>query len=546
MSIKLRIHLTEVATPTRLFLEKVESYVTATATGATAERGALPLELRSSISGSGTIESFTTGFSGCKTAWDANMDLGGTDVRCAGHAFLPGQAIKIPSGAGPLGLDSTITYYLNVIDENRLTLHLGELEAMAGTSAKVATGSGGISAFTMVPVVYSGAPMPSGREGVVMFNRLVIAASKDHVAISDPADFLHFTPFSAARIANLGEATPITALVPMGEDMLLLMKEDAVLGVGGLSGASTGFVLKEVTREYGCGASLSAVSVGTDVWFLSMTQKGVASVRVTETGTVQGVTLPVSAEVQRTFAGVDWGHAAQAAAAWFGNRYMIAVPMKDQTGPIKNNAVIVYNFLTQGWEGIWSGATLDVVQFTRHVVSGQLRLCFLSADGRVRFFDESALTDMGVDIPWRVVTRGYTAQAPTLKYWRELTLTMETWRPRMTVRVIPEGVGEVQTLRENITLDREKSFKFNAEPVSMESQAPYREDYSLLAGDEGLVAGEDVFTGVFQAVTVAMRGWSARDRSLKVELSGDRGSVRIRGLLLEATMERPAPAFAPN
>ena len=171
--------------------------------------------------------------------------------------------------------------------------------------------------------------MPSGREGCYLENRLVIINQSCTLAVSDPLDPLHYTPFTAAVTANLGESDVVNALVPLPLlDSLLILKQNEVLLLNNFSQGSAAWTLTTVTREYGCFAPLTAVQVGADVWFLS--RKGVASIEQTVQGITQGVAEPVSKAMKKYIDLIDWRYAQQAAACYWNNRFYIALPMKGQ------------------------------------------------------------------------------------------------------------------------------------------------------------------------------------------------------------------------
>ncbi|HRV41522.1 MAG TPA: hypothetical protein P5152_14845 [Candidatus Paceibacterota bacterium] len=535
--VSVSIHLDEPVAGTRLYFEKEDP---AAAAGQVNEAAARPLVMRSVISGSSVLESWSVGFDSVPYEQVAENTATETEWRSGSHGWLPGQSVKFAADVG--GFVAGTEYYVNPLDEHRFTLHASAEEALLGTNP-IASSAGTTHTGNLKPTGYSAMPMPGGRAGANAGNRLVIAAGRHGLAVSDPGDYLHFSPYDGAVTANQGESGPTQALVALGQDTLMVLKADAIMAVTGLSGQSSGWMLDTVTREVGCLAPESAVAVGSDCWFLA--RNGVMSVRQTELGAYQGALVPMSRELARKFLEVDWSRASQACAAWFGNRYLVAVPMLGQTGTVTNNAVFVYNFLTQGWEGYWQGDLLDVAHFAQHEVNGVLRLCYVTSGGTVRYFDETALSDHnGAAIEWRWRSRGYQAGYFGPKNWQELVLTLETWYPRFTVKLLPAGVGEEKTLAGNTQLSRTESFKVATTRTAGDSSA-YGKDYAVLAGESGLTAGDDVIVGRFQSVQRRFPLHGIRDRMVQIEVSGDQGSVRCASAALAAAADRPLAAHQP-
>lgn len=535
--VSLAIHLSEPLASTSLYLEKEDP---AAAAGQVNEAGARPLVMRSEISGSAVLESWTVGFNSAAYEQVAQNTATEIEWRSGAHGWLPGQSVKFSASVG--GFTAGTEYCVNPLDEHRFTLHATLEKALLGSDPIASTGSGTLTG-QLTPSGYSLMPMPGGRAGESVGNRLVIAAGRHGLAVSDPGDILHYTPYLAAVTANQGESGPTRALVALGQDTLIVLKADAILAVRGLSGQSSNWTLDTVSREVGCVAPESAVAVGSDCWFLA--RNGVMSVRQTEQGQYQGVAVPVSLPLARKFLEIDWGRASQACAAWFGNRYLLAVPLQGQSGEPVNNAVFVYNLLLGAWEGWWEGDLLDVAHFAQHEVNGVLRLCFVSSNGAVRYFDETALTDQnGAAITWRWRSRGYQAGYVGPKNWQELVLTLETWYPRFSVTVVPAGVAEEKSLAEDSELTRTESFKA-ATSRSAGDSSPYGKDYALVCGETGLVAGDDVIVGRFQSVQRRYPLHGIRDRMIQVEVSGSRGSVRCASLAVQAAPDRPVAAAQP-
>jgi hypothetical protein len=408
-------------------------------------------------------------------------------ITAPNHNLLPGDAITVTgvtlTGGGALA----VPVYANPTSPNTLQLYDNANDALAAG----ATGLQGLannSSPTTATIVKSGAsglPMPPGREGCYLENRLVIVNQACTLAISDPLDPLHFTPFTAAVTANLGESDNVQALVPLPLlDSLLILKQNEVLLLSNFSQGSSAWSLTTVTREYGCFAPLSAVQVGADVWFFS--RKGVASITQTINGITQGVAEPVSKPLQKYINLIDWRNAAMATACYWNNRFYLAVPLKGQTGTVVNNAWLVYNFLNQAWEGMWQGAALVASGMARLTVFGDERLCFIQPSGQVQWLGDG-FADGTTPVSDSMTTRIYTCSSMTRKLHLAMDATWDSYAPSITVTAQTPGENEAEVLLPSPILYNRLAYADQGYgpyvPGTSPFNAPYREDYQISAAE---------------------------------------------------------------
>jgi hypothetical protein len=208
---------------------------------------------------------------------------------------------------------------------------------------------------------------------------------------------------------------------------------------------------------------------------------------------------------------VDWRFAGQACAAWFDNKYLLAVPMLNQTGAPVNNGLFVYNFITQGWDGFWQGAALRPVQFLRQKVGGQERLAWINADGSVHYFTEGDLdlTSNGPGdnteamIVTQLLTRAYTAGSPRTKQWHQAELVVDTLAATWSATAITEGYNQSRPYQGDVTKDPTRFFQHGQAQFqnwqSDRANLPFREDYGVLP-DSGY-APVSPETPTYQTVT---------------------------------------------
>lgn len=503
--------------------------------------GAPPLLMQPDASGS-TV--FQVGFKPVPvhlavTADDTSAHI----ITVPNHRMIPGDSITYTHSNS-----TKETFYVYPNTPNTLSLYpntgTGLALALAGTASTTDPSPAFNSADYIDKAGASGMPMPSGREGVYYKNRLIIVNGPDNLAISDPLDPLHYTPMSASVTANLGESDAVTCLVPQG-DTLIIGKKHSILAIDNLGVPTTGapgsnWVLREISRDYGFFSPLAALLVGADVWGFS--RRGVVSIYQTEFGTLRGQATPISRDMEKYIELIDWTHADEICAATWKGRYFAAVPLKGQPiGPVLNNAVLVYNFLNEGWEGIWQGQPLTVFGLVRHTVYGEERLCFVNYYGQVCVMSDAWTDSVGAGptpIIDKLVTRTYTAKeqgslSMRPKIWLSAELNWDTNAPNLTVTANSPGHGEQQVMLAAQTYDKTKYLAYGQGPYNPANpngppsfDAPNRQDYSL-SPSEMLVGALDVHQNITERLRMRMNDWG-----VQVIVQNGTGSCRLQSVMV--------------
>ena len=485
--------------------------------------GNLPPPLR--LCANATETAFEVGFEAVPTiAPVTTSDAAANTITAPSHGLQQGDAVTVV-----LSTDGTLTKFAAPQSDHVLRLYTYEIDALAddGTTnlfnvtADAQTGS-------VKRTAASAAPMPGGTEGAYVKGRLIIVNGRN-LLISDPLDVLHFTPFAGTLPTNQSESGAPAAIVVGGNENLLILNEHSVQEFQNLETVAS-WVLRDVTREYGCLAPLAALRVGTDSWFLS--RRGVASVAVTIQGEQQGVAAPVSLDIQNRFQSVDWRYARAGCAAEWNNRVYFALPLKGQSDDVENNGVLVFNTLNGGWEDLWQGDYLRPAAFARLSIAGEERLTFATADGLVCYFSDD-FQDFTGGIETELTTRAYFdgQRALVLK----LDVNWDTWQPSLTVAVQTSGYGESVDLIPNpITYDRTQYLiagQTDYDPDTSTAatfDVAHREDYSP-AATEILAARLDAHQNLTEHFRVRLR-----DRAPQVIIRNTQGSVRINSIELAA------------
>ena len=113
-------------------------------------------------------------------------------------------------------------------------------------------------------------------------------------------------------------------------------------------------MVKELTNEVGCLARKSVVIQGNTLIFLS--DNGVYGLEFMNDYNLRGTREPMSKNIQPYIDRINKNKASGAVAAYFDNRYYLAVPLDSKVGvgdaSSGNNALLVFNFLNGAWESV--------------------------------------------------------------------------------------------------------------------------------------------------------------------------------------------------
>ena len=476
--------------------------------------GAPPLIMQASA----TETCFEVGFEKCPTNAVITATNTETTVSAPNHRMIPGDAVTF----GTTTYFTAGTKYVRPLNDHTFTVHGTQDEALANSGAIAAAATGSDS---VLRVGANALPLPPAIEGIY-YKQRILALGEKNITIGDPLDPLRCTPFLNTLPTNQGESDRPVTLVPLSQDAVLICKENSIIAITGLSGDSSSWAQQAVTREYGCAAARTAIIVGADVWLLS--RRGVMSVTQTQQGILQGVTDSVSRPMKKYLDRVDWANANGATAATWDNRFFIAVPTKGQTDTIKNNLVLVYNFLNQGWEGVWEGDELEVYDFARHQVYGEERLCYVNYSGQVCYFHEAWTDGSDVAIATSLTTREYWNSQRVLT--TRVDLNWDTQQPSLTVTAQSPGYNEVSILRSGITYDATRYTRFNAgtyDPSTSTEETysvAHREDYSTTP-EELLVGNPDAHQNMQERATARVD-----DVGVQIIITNAQGSARLKNL----------------
>lgn len=414
-------------------------------------------------------------------------------------------------------------------------------------------------------------PIPNAATGTVMANRLLCASGRDTVAVSDILDFTRWDSALNEFRINEGSDDRIVALVPWRRTNLVVLLEQSVAIIAGVSGDLTGATVANVNRALGCVGPRAWAYIGGDVAFLS--QDGVYRVSEIFENSNQVEELPMSDPIRGYIERINPAAMHKAVAITDGTLIRWAVPID---GSADNNAVLTYDATTQAWQGYdsWTEASDDVPAFRIdrlyridylpsssattgtagtggkvaigvHLgskpevvaidVPGAIGDDFLWTSGTTSSADD---TTANGEILTEIQTRGYVWGDLGIKRCRFAKLAMETLDATWDVHAVTDGVNEEITLASNRTVsvtDYQVWGKadYVADNSNDDWDEPYRDDYTV---DLDVNLGSN---GVeLDALQSRLDPHSVRatDRWVAFRLVNTTGKIKLKALEAEALM----------
>ena len=255
----------------------------------------------------------------------------------------------------------------------------------------------------------------------------------DEVIASDILDSDTYDQIYAQYRFNAGEADFTVGLHSFSEDNLMVFNRNSIHLISNttsLQSAST----KLLTDEVGCVARQSIEQVGNQVIFLS--DNGVYSTQFFDEYNLRGTETPLSEPINETIKKINKDQRSQAVAVYFDNRYFIAVPLDDA---LRNNAILIYNFLNKQWESIDSVNSTDW-DIENLIVAGegsQRGVYAINRLGGIHKIDARLQGDDLInvsiggsnetkDVQGSITTRQYTFGDMTRKNWKEFQMHVES------------------------------------------------------------------------------------------------------------------------
>jgi hypothetical protein len=385
--------------------------------------------------------------------------------------------------------------------------------------------------------------IPDAVRGTHYGNRVWVGFGTSKVAYSDILSYTRYDATLSTIYVNEGDSDRIQILFPFGENAILAFKDRSIYALTDIL-PSPGELgrLQTITRQRGTIAPLSVTQCGKDVWFLA--DDGVYTINQTMDNSLQASADPVSAPLQPLFDRVNWAAAKRAQGLYLDGKFFLAIPID---GEQHNNAIAIYDFLTNLWCGWWEFDWLDAFRMVRMNVGGRRRLFIVSgntlgdANTGVLYmlgddYQDERFTETR-DVETEMLTRGYTGGITDTKTWLATEVEIATWYGAGTFLSRRDGINEEGPLVA-YQKDRRKYETFatpdyDPSNVNADHGAPYRQDYSVELGSGGVNFAPGIALGLHQFSSERMRIREV-GRHCQVRINGTRGRTEVRAVAVHA------------
>jgi hypothetical protein len=244
--------------------------------------------------------------------------------------------IPLPSG---VSITSNVTFtqtyngFVMFRGEDADELYLDDIDAGFRTIQQEANEVSGAGTENESDGTY---PIPAANNGDWISNRLFIPVG-DYLQISDYLNATRYAGVRAQARINEGSSDKLVRFFRFSDNVGIAFKQQSIYVLQNIVADLSEMSQSELTREYGLAAARTCINTGADVWFLAE-KRGICSIRLTEQNKLQGVDVPVSAEIQSLIDRIDWRNAVNACAAFHDNKAYFAVPL-DEARNVGGNLV---------------------------------------------------------------------------------------------------------------------------------------------------------------------------------------------------------------
>lgn len=310
--------------------------------------------------------------------------------------------IMAASGTSVVSSLSSGTQWTIANPSNALTTGLSTTFIQANNLFFVLNGTNATSWWDGSSWFTGGASIPTATTAAWLNNYLFLAGNStnpDWVYVSDSLVPQSFTSTHVIKIQS-GDGQVIQKLEPYRTGDIIIYKSRSIydLSISAIDSTCSPqpicqWSYSALTKDVGTSSPRSVVSLGNDQWFLSSQPFGVRS--VTRTQFDKTFVNLISQPIQDIFDGtadapLNTVQVAKAAAVFFDNKYILAIPTGSST---VNNLVLVYDFLTQSWYEISGWYPQSWIVFNNNLYYADAN------DGRVIQCFTGTVGDVGTVVP---------------------------------------------------------------------------------------------------------------------------------------------------
>ena len=139
-------------------------------------------------------------------------------------------------------------------------------------------------------------------------NRLFVPYARDHVAVSDIADYTEYDWILDNFQVNTGQADRLIRIFPWFKNTLIIFKSHSIFPITNVYGDLSQTVLDQMSTNIGLVGRKALVAVGNDIYF--MDYSGVYGISQVFENSPQVQALPVSDSIKPIIDSINWNAAA--------------------------------------------------------------------------------------------------------------------------------------------------------------------------------------------------------------------------------------------
>jgi hypothetical protein len=396
------------------------------------------------------------------------------------------------------------------------------------------------------PIAGSGrSTVPNAYYAETASNRILVPYGKDRVAVSDIADYTSYDWTMNDFQINQGESDDLVRIFPWQQETIFAFKRHSIYRVTGFSGDLSQATLVKLPGTLGLVGRHACCEVSGTIFFMS--QSGVFTIQQELVNTPVPSEWPVSEMIKPIIDSINWNAANLIRCEYRRDRIYFAVPLKNA---VRNNVLLVYNIVTQGWESIdyWDDPEFRIDDLIKMDYNGERRLYSIDRfKGLILLLEEGKTDLMGStyefekQIQTSLFTRGYGGPGAR-NFFKRFELDIASWNPKFTVRCYPDmGYGKL------LVSDRQKSrtkyqifMKPAWDPTNTNDDhgSPKREDYSvqlpIMLNESGvMIEKNEESTERYQI--------NLKARYIQLKLENMQGFLNIRTIMPDAFEDQRAP-----
>lgn len=187
--------------------------------------------------------------------------------------------------------------------------------------------------------------MPTSNWGLLQQNRVIVEYNRNAVIMSQINGPSAYDINNGVFDFAVGTNDYIIGACPYQDTQAVVFMRNSVWLINGVNGDVAAMTSQLISNLIGCASRYSIATCGANILFLN--ERGVYMLQPGFELLLRGNALPLSAPIDAFIQTINFGAINMAYAAYFLNRYYLAVPVNGST---RNNAMFVYNFINSQWE----------------------------------------------------------------------------------------------------------------------------------------------------------------------------------------------------